>query len=295
MAMLVDPRIREDSGDGPGGSCWWMAERLPARPLRPYLQGYADYLEAEPRPFRRRHEPSGYVTFILNFAEPIQVEMPGTGVHLAAPAFVAGLHQTWAQTDSSGVSRGLQLNITPLAARAVLGVRMSALSGDVVDLCDLIGTAGRVLLEQLEAAPDSAARFDLLDETIERALGRTDEPPPLVAEAWRRLQASHGAEGIAALAEDLGCSRKTLHASFDEHIGLPPKTVARIFRFQHAAEQVGRAPWSVIATDSGYYDQSHLIRDFRQFAGMTPLEYARRRASNGGTLDVVPLTVEPEG
>lgn len=293
MTLAIDPRIREQRSAEADSSRWWVTERLPVRPLRGLVQGYSDYLEAESQPFRRRHEPSNWLPVIFNFEEPLEVAVPERGVRVSPPAFVAGLHQTWAQTHSPGTSRGLQVNLSPLAARAIFGgIRMSALKDDVLDLRDLTGDAGRVLLERLEAASTSAARFDLLDETLERALGKAEAPPLLVCEAWRRLGDSHGALGVAALAEDLGCSRKTLHAAFDEYIGLPPKTAARVFRFQRAVQQVGHASWPVIAAESGYYDQSHLIRDFRQFTGFTPTEYERLRAGNGGTMDVAPLAVE---
>ena len=288
MTTLARPRIDERRGEEPDGGEWWVAERLPSEPLRGLLQGYTDYLEAEPGPFRRRHEPHGYVTFILNFAEPLTVEMPETGVRVAAPAFVAGLHDTWAHTDSSGHARGLQINLAPMTARALFGVGAAELAGDVVDLRDLMGPAGTVLLERLEAAPSSAARFDLLDTAIEGALARAEEAPPLVEEAWRRIRSAHGAVSIGALAQGLGVDRKRLHAAFDEHVGLPPKTVARIFRFQRAISLVGGAPWPVIAAECGYYDQSHLIRDFRQFAGMTPRQFEHSRSGNGGTVDAIP-------
>lgn len=288
--MATDPRIRESSGQESPESRWWIAERLTSERLRSHVQGYADYLEAEAAPFRRRHEPHGYVTWILNFARPLTVSMPATGVSVAAPSFVAGLHDTWAQTDSDGYSRGLQLNLTPMAARALFGVPMTALTDHVVDLRDLMGPGARVLLERLEEAASSAARFDLLDATLEAAFERAEVPPPLVDEAWRRLRDAHGTLSIRALADELGVGRKRLHAAFEDHVGLSPKMLARVFRFQHAVAQVGRSPWPVIAAECGYYDQSHLIRDFRQFAGMPPREYARRRAGNGGTWDEPPAS-----
>jgi AraC-like DNA-binding protein len=70
-------------------------------------------------------------------------------------------------------------------------------------------------------------------------------------------------------------SRKHLVTLFRAHVGLPPKVCGRILRFHHAIELI-RSPcavgWSDLAVRCGYYDQAHLIRDVRQFAGVTPGE-----------------------
>ena len=76
---------------------------------------------------------------------------------------------------------------------------------------------------------------------------------------------------------------------FHADIGLPPKTVARLLRFRRAVDRCAAAPssrWSDIALDAGYLDQAHLIRDFRQFAGMTPVEFRRSRLpDDSGVID----------
>ena len=97
-------------------------------------------------------------------------------------------------------------------------------------------------------------------------------PEHAVSWAWQRLCATHGRVRISELAEELGWSRKRLVAGFREHVGLAPKTVARVLRFQHAvrlAEQT-QLGWLEIAFRCGYYDQAHLIREFRAISGCTP-------------------------
>ena len=69
-------------------------------------------------------------------------------------------------------------------------------------------------------------------------------------------------------------------AQFRREVGLPPKTLARILRFHRARGLIvapGGADFAEVADLCGYYDQAHLIRDFREFAGCTPAEFRRRR------------------
>ena len=90
---------------------------------------------------------------------------------------------------------------------------------------------------------------------------------------------------IASLAERIGRSRRHLATRFREQVGLPPKTVARIFRFRRALELLGSGSgFADVAYECGYFDQAHLNRDFRQFAGTSPGELARRLDTRGAIL-----------
>jgi AraC-like DNA-binding protein len=89
---------------------------------------------------------------------------------------------------------------------------------------------------------------------------------------------------FAELARDAGWSRRQFTARFTRAAGLPPKTFARVLRFQRAKALLAAAggpSLSEIALDCGYYDQAHLNRDFRAFAGCTPTELMARRLPAG--------------
>ena len=110
-------------------------------------------------------------------------------------------------------------------------------------------------------------------------------PPTELSWAWGRLRASAGRTPIGGLATELGWSHRRLIARFRESIGLPPKALARVLRFERVAQllQVADEPrLARVALECGYYDQAHLNRDFRQFAGITPTEYLARRLPSAG-------------
>jgi methylphosphotriester-DNA--protein-cysteine methyltransferase len=92
-----------------------------------------------------------------------------------------------------------------------------------------------------------------------------------VSQAWWRLQESAGRLTIGGLADELAVSRRHLEIGFRKEIGLPPKTIARIARFQDAV-RVLSAPAATLASAvaCGYADQPHLGREVRAMAGMTP-------------------------
>jgi AraC-like DNA-binding protein len=91
---------------------------------------------------------------------------------------------------------------------------------------------------------------------------------------------------VEALATELGCSRRYLRDGFVRQVGLPPKTVARLMRFDHVRERIQEAPtrWGEVAHAAGYADQSHLNREFRELAGTTPSDFVRRLIPEGGVV-----------
>jgi AraC-like DNA-binding protein len=259
-----------------------LVAREPAAALRPHVAGYWGYDERTPGPLRRREAPHGNVVVILSLGpDLLQLEPDEPEAH---GSFVAGLYDESVVIEHAGVSRGVQVNVTPLAAHMLLGVAMHTVAHRIVAVEDLLGRPGSELVERLHDAPTWEARFRILDDVLASRLAGARPSSSEVAWAWRRLVETDGRVAVGALADELGWSRKRLVARFREQVGLPPKALARILRFQHALRLLddGRhRSWAEIAFACGYYDQAHLIRDFRGLAGSTPTEYVARRYPDG--------------
>lgn len=156
---------------------------------------------------------------------------------------------------------------------AVLGVPASAIAGRVVPLDELWGDAPtRRLLDRLTAARATADAAAILERTIADRLamaGARRVGSQLAIEAAERLATA----SVSAVAVELGVSERHLRRRFREAIGMSPKTFARLVRFHRAlraASAGGRPCWGSIAVAAGYYDQAHLIDEFRAIAGVTP-------------------------
>jgi AraC-like DNA-binding protein len=163
----------------------------------------------------------------------------------------------------------LQVRLSPVVARAVLG-------GAVADLDDAVVTRRRVGSGR-GATRCAAGRGRLLAGPLRagrRGLaGRCAVSPvsPEVGWVWRRILASGGMARIEHLAAELGWSRKRLWSRFRSQLGLPPKRAAKLFRFDQAVHHLvaGEAA-AEVAANGGYADQSHLHRDVVAFTGLTP-------------------------
>jgi AraC-like DNA-binding protein len=154
---------------------------------------------------------------------------------------------------------------------------------------DLLGASAGRLSDRLQEAPTWSDRFSLVDGFIRDRVARARGAAPQIMWAWRRLQHPDGARRIGAIAEEVGWSSKRLIAGFREQIGLPPKALARIIRFDRVVrwlDDLKEVRWAELAHRAGYFDQAHFNRDFRQLAGRPPGDFLRRRlAGEGGILE----------
>ncbi|HKP59023.1 MAG TPA: AraC family transcriptional regulator [Polyangiales bacterium] len=133
------------------------------------------------------------------------------------------------------------------------------------------------LRAQLEAAEDMEGAVTATLAGLVAALEREDAYDPQSARAVRRaLRVIDEAEAlprIPQLAAAIGVSERQLRRGFDHTVGLSPKQYLRIVRFRRAlraARAAGRPDWAAIAEQTGYFDQAHLIAEFREFSGVTP-------------------------
>ncbi len=162
---------------------------------------------------------------------------------------------------------------------------LAALEGDCVSLGDALGHAGAALADELRDAPDWDGRFDVLERWLLRRLHDGPRVDPVVARAFGLLVASQGRIQIGRLCAELGVSPRHLTRRFSVQVGLAPKAVARQLRFaavRRSLEAPGDRSWTQIALAAGYFDQAHLVRDFRELAGLTPTEFVARRIPQGG-------------
>jgi len=271
-------RIEHRSGHG----CWTLVHRAPAAALRPFVRRYEGYLETGGRPVRRRELPSARIPLILNLGAPF--ELAEAGGWRPLPSFVAGLHERFSLVGSTGSAHCVQVDLTPLGATAVLGLPVGALANRVVDLDDLPGRPLADLVPRLHDSPSWEARFALLDAVLAARIAAAPPAPPRVAAAWRLLEAEAGAVPIGRLARQLGCTRQHLSLVVRDALGLPPKRVARLMRFERAVTQLQQGAihgMADLAAACGYCDQAHLDRDMQGFAGASPTALLRCMLPDG--------------
>lgn len=280
--MSGGPPIALRRHDGPEHR-FEIATRAPAAALAGLVRGYVGYTEHAAHAVRRLQVPFSGLPLIVSFGPAIDVA-PAAGLERGrrVTSFLAGLHDHAVVTAYEGPQAGVQADLTPLGAAVLLSGLAAEAANRVVDLADLLGSEAGRLEERLALSADWAARFDLLDAVLTARLALARRPAPAVRHALGRILASRGAVPIARLAEEAGWSRKHLTARVRAELGLSPKTLARIARFEHAVARIGEAAsLADLAAACGYADQAHLGHEFRALAGTTPGAYALALGAGG--------------
>jgi AraC-like DNA-binding protein len=266
---------------------WELAQMRPQPDLAADVVRYAGYLE-HGWSIDQREVAVPIVPLIINFGDPFRVRMGRAGPE-DHHSFVAGLYDGYADVASIGRAHCMQVDFTPLGAHRFFAMPMRELEGRTVAL-DQIGRFDD-LIERLYHAPGWPTRLALLDRFVRRRLAAAPPQSSPIAWAWRQLGVSGGRVKVAALADEIGWSRKHLAQRFALEVGTGPKTVGRILRFAGARRwidaraQAPRIDWAGLAAEWGYADQAHLIREFRAMAGVTPRDYARDAAGRFRALD----------
>lgn len=184
--------------------------------------------------------------------------------------------------NPTGIARAVMLQFKPGWSAPLLGVAANALTDRIVLLEDLWGRAGADLCLELLEAPSLSDVIDRLTRALALRARETFEPSSgrLARQAVRLLE--DGEVRVESVAERLGVTSRHLRRAFTENVGIGPKEFARSVRLQRAMRSaVTSKDWARIAADAGYYDQAHLIGDFRQLVGLTPGAFLKRARARG--------------
>jgi AraC-like DNA-binding protein len=282
-ASTTVPVVRVERHDTESAN-WEVARRLPSPALRPYLLAAPEgWEQRRGHEVRLREVPIPGIPLILGLGAPWTVEDPD-GRAEPHDSFVAGMHTRPALVSGPSAWACIELRLTPLGAHRLLGLPMHELANRTIELDEVLPAAAE-LAERLRAMSSWPQRFDLVESFLTRRLVGSDPPSSGVEWSWHHLRRTYGRAPIGGLADELGWSHRRLIARFREQIGLTPKTLARVIRFDHAVTALrtpARRELAEIALDCGYFDQAHLNRDFRELAGTTPSAFVAAGLESGG-------------
>lgn len=240
--------------------------------------------------------PSPWITFIVSVDGPVRVS--GTVAEgdrfdparaTAYDVCVAGLHPVAARVEQPPAQSGIQLAVHPLAAPTVLGCRSADLAGPGDHGHAVLGRAAAELHARVCSTADEEGRLDVVQDWLRSRSGdaRPHGTRPELGRAWRLVQDTAGNVRVEDLARDVALSPRQLRALMVAETGLSPKQLCRLFRFDHVVARLADASVGLarIAVESGYADQAHLTREFRQMAGCSPTQWLaeeRRNIQDGG-------------
>ncbi|MCP3098907.1 AraC family transcriptional regulator [Myxococcus sp. K15C18031901] len=250
-------------------------QRAPTGPLSSFIRGIRAMARGPRSDGSYVRLPDGEAELIFRFT-------PTRG-----DAYVVGTRQSVFHKQGDDVPpEAIAVRFKAGGAYPFFGVPMSTLNNRVVSLDTLWGREGALLREALCETSDMTERVRQVESTLAARLrsGEVFEPASahVVRRAVRTLTQATELPRVDALARELGVSERQLRRAFDDVVGMGPKAFARIVRFQRAVRASRRTSspdWGAIAAATGYYDQAHLITEFRDLTGVTPRALLRAEAS----------------
>jgi AraC-like DNA-binding protein len=229
---------------------------------------------------RERVLPTGWMHVVIRLSDtPLRLlHDDGASAENLANALVGGARCRPYLREFSGALCSVGAQLLPGAAPALFGVPADALAGRHTPLEDLWHRAGVEMRERLAELPTLERRLDAFEAMLAAKLPRLRGLHPAVAEALEQFETRVSIGDAVARA---ALSHRAFIAQFRRAVGFTPKLYCRLMRFQRVLQQATTtaAPWSQIALDASYSDQAHLVREFREFAGVTPAEYRRSAAA----------------
>lgn len=249
----------------------------------PALQPYIDKLwilethPTDPYPLEHLITPNGAEGLILSYQQPAQSFFLNDQ-HIALPEayLLIQPHKPWT-VITTGCSGIIGVFFKAGSLHKLLKTTMTEVVGQVIEPQAFLGNKPiRCLLGQL-AESALLLRIALVEKFFHQYFASVPTSLDTVQYAVHLIGQYEGSANIELLAHRMGISRRAIHKQFVQKVGLTPKYYSRMMRFtgvQRFLKNYPQTSWLDLTHQFGYYDQSHLIKDFHDFTGTSPLGYA---------------------
>lgn len=259
-------------------------ERTPSLQLSPYVECFwfvSNTHRSINKPETERVFPDGCLEWIFQLADPFQRSSLSGKWETQPRSFIVGQLTRFLLLQPTGQIEIMGVRFKPGGAYRFLPCPLDCLTNNNVATSDVWGRSGMYLEGAVLDSPDNATRQKLVEKFLSAQLDQT-APRRRLAAAVDEIIRTRGQVRVHDLALTLDVSSRQLEREFRSRVGLSPKALARTIRFQNLLRLLGEVPlreWAHVALESGYADQPHMVREFREFAGQSPAE---RDVTNAG-------------
>lgn len=222
---------------------------------------------------RQKVIPDAFVELIFHFGDPYRIRL-NTRWELQKRSLLAGQISKHFSLEGTGRSEIFAIKFTPTAVKHLFGIDMDRITNKVIDPASVDTTNELASLDKLLRDANRDDRQALCEDFFAQKLDRVPSYHPADA-AVDMIFAEHGIVNIGAIAANLHVGERHLEQVFKKFVGLSPKFFSRVVRFNYIFKliQDNNPDWSDVVFRSGYYDQSHFIRNFKAFTGEDPSKY----------------------
>jgi AraC-like DNA-binding protein len=255
---------------------------VPHGPLSASVDYFWYFTGCNPPGAKELNLPEGTLQLIVNLQDDcVQVHDRYGRFTRLEPAVVCGPRSDFFVMDNADRRMMMGVQFKPGKAVPFLGAPACEAADLILPLDDLWGLDAALLREQLLHASSLMERFGILEQYLVARMDCCRQPNALVEHALRRFRHFPHLQSVRDTVRSLHLSPKKFIRLFKHEVGMSPKRYCRLMRFQHALNLVrhsGDVNWTEIALMCGYYDQSHFIKEFQAFSGLTPSAYRLKQS-----------------
>jgi AraC-like DNA-binding protein len=216
---------------------------------------------------------------LRGLAPHIAETLPHPNIHAIfepAGSTVAGVHTARFSRRLEGRSHAFGIKFTPGGFRSFLSAPVSSLADRVVPIRQIFGSEIDALEKVLVSSDDEAALIPAVNDFFLAHVPRPDQSAALASQLVNRILSEPEIRTVDDLAARASLGKRSLQRLFSEYVGAPPKWVIRRYRLHELVEHFrsgARPDYAQLALELGYFDQAHLINDFRSIVGYSPTQY----------------------
>lgn len=228
---------------------------------------------------KERIFPDGCLELVFHFGDRFKKVKPDQTSGLQPRSFVHGQIKEFIELEATGKTGIFSVRFQPDGLRPFTRNSLQEITGENISLHDFWGKEGEILEDKILNASTHKQRILFLEHFLFQKLVRTTDNFSAINHCVHSIMRTNGSIGIDQLSVDLNLSRRHLERHFISCIGLTPKFLSRITRFQNTLRQLEQKQFNsltAVAYESGFYDQAHFIRDFKKFTGLNPKQYFSR-------------------
>lgn len=248
----------------------------PSAALRPYVDCYRyETFEGAYNHFSPNQYclPHGTAELIFQFTNSSCVGWHGGQYYEFPESILVGITKETTVWKMKGGTEVFNVRLKPEGFIQLFNRPLADYFNNFIDLKDILGWKVNYLMDQLKKCKDNTARLSVIESFLQQQLHFDPFDNNYFLEALKRIRQADDTLSIEALSKSLHVGERQLQRIFKEKLGVSPKLYHRIIRFSHtyhAIQQKNHLNWADVALSHAYADQAHFIRDFKEFAGMTP-------------------------
>lgn len=253
----------------------------PSQELKPYIREYWVVEDESTVPLRQKIIPDGYCEIIFHYGDPYRIKLHDKW-EIQSRMLFAGQISNHFYLENSGASGIIGIKLQPAAFYSLSGNDMTTFTDRVVDIRSIMSEKFiNPAFDLINGKLDLAERIRLAEIWLTELFRQPLHNVVKVQEALNIIFEQNGIVDIEEIAGQLKQSRRHLEREFKKIVGLTPKFFSRIIRFNYIFQLMKErdSSWIGIALDSGHFDQSHFIKNFKEFTGEEPSKYGFNKSN----------------